>query len=103
MSQTIYVEDIVTAVVGVLTSNNIKVESRKNDEASLRKFQKQLLRRQSLSVSEVLQGKFFPHISTANGIKHQCKTGKIPKDTGWFINSKGHYRIFTSVLEKLVV
>ena len=101
MSQVIILEEIVAAVVSVLISNNIEVISRENSEANLRSLQEKLLRKESLSISEVLKGKFFPHISTANGIKNQLKTGKIKQDD-WFLDKKKRYRILTSVLKPML-
>ncbi len=85
-----------------LKQNDLIIAPKEDLQAEVAIKQAAYLRKKFLSISEVMDGKFFPKIKTRQTLDNWLKKGKLKKDQDWITDKNGRKVILTSYLKKVV-
>ena len=99
-NSSITIDQLKEALKDFFDENDLIITSREEIRADIVKKQIAYLRKKFLTVSEVMDGKFFPQVKTRQTIINWMKKGKLKENQDWFYNKKGSRVILTSYLRK---
>ena len=93
----------ITDFIDHLKANDLVIVSKKqlldNETLKVELLRKDLLKRKSMSMQDVVNGKFIP-VQSKSGVRSWIDSGKI-KDGEVYHDSKGRIMILTSAIKRL--